>query len=161
MAEPGHRVRRKRSKEEGGREGRAWASGHGACYHLLPHWSPLLSPAATFQGHWEKALYSNKQGSPLSHDPRAALVGHIHTLRPPPSPAARHSRQPASAAPSTCRWGLAFHFDPHAHHQAPEPGEGTQAHTRVMDNMGLAPRFPGREGLALPESTQPKFEHQL
>ena len=81
------------------------------------------SPAATFQGHWEKALYSNKQGSPLSHDPRAALVGHTHPLRPtpPPPPAARHSRQPASAAPSTCRWGLAFHFDPHAHHQAPEP----------------------------------------
>ena len=167
MAEPGHRVRRKRRKEEGGREGRAWASGHGACYHLLPHWSPLLSPAATFQGHWEKALYSNKQASLLSHDPTAALVGHTHpsqtdthTLRAPPHPSSRHSRQPASTAPSTRRWGLAFHFDPDAHHQAPEPVKAHKPTHGEWTTWAWRRDSQDRKGSHC-LNPQPKFEHQL
>lgn len=105
------------------------------------------SPAATFQGHWEKALYSNKQGSPLSHDPRAALVGHTHPLRPTPPPTPRRKTQ--QAASQRCSldlpMGAGLPFRSPRASPGPRAGEGTQAHTRVMDNMGLAPRFPGRD----------------
>ena len=70
-----------------------------------------------------------------------------HTPSAPPPPTPRRKTQ--QAASQRCSldlpMGAGLPFRSPRASPGPRAGEGTQAHTRVMDNMGLAPRFPGRD----------------
>lgn len=145
MAEPGHRVRRKRSKEEGGREGRAWASGHGACYHLLPHWSPLPQlPRSKVTGK-RLCIATNRAHRYLMTPGLPWLDTHTPSAPPPPTPRRKTQQAASQRCSLDLPMGAGLPFRSPRASPGPRAGEGTQAHTRVMDNMGLAPRFPGRD----------------